>query len=1195
MSEKEQIYQGEMKEIVELIKKFGKTDVVIGLPILSEQAAHEDLVTLVKSGIGTFYSDLKTLIICVHSYANPKEVNICEEMLMRQNCLEFGFKSEELQKRGWAIRSIMEAASMLGADMVILEPALFHPNEAQNIEGMTPDWLRLLYQPVIDNEADYSLPRFSTTLHGNSLDDQFLFPLLGTLYNIELRSSLAAGFVANNYLVQEFLDEIKDWIPDVYEYGIDAYLLSSALAMDGRIAEVYIGVKPKVMLAVGLDYLVKQSANAVFHSLCKNQKKWLGKPAAIKTTLLYGRRQAPYQRDFSFEHNTYLKKFQKGFTRYYESLWLRIFTDDIISQLKEASVDPEDGFLFSDNLWTRIVYNSLIAYNFSNQAQKEDIINSMVPLFNGRLAGVFGDLARHCELGTAASFQEEICPAVARRIVESLLDTFLLGKQKFAEAWATNKEKAMPYLPQLAYWEYIPGAPILLPLVITRADGTTEYVSKIYEELLKESKQSFEKFIVSRLSIDVESSAVVIGEEMHRFMVRFESFLDTYLLPGDIHSVEGIRQFVAAIFNLIDIKQGFVIKQDFAEKMLREYPPRNLITILGFEDIDDILKSYSPLEVMALSVWSEESKHISRNHNWMLENMRAGDFEYSPIRPLIVDQHDFPEFSGMKDAPTLNHLTGIIVVSNIRQGAGGEFPKTRLFTTVLKRIIDAEEFGSIWCKYSASHRDFANMVLNSIEGHWGVSAFSARSIFENLQQLKLRNTLKEIHQKVTAAQSPFAQNGDDILKKAIDGYMLGMTMPDGQFVTASIWSWSSFSFKGGKGIPTPLSLMVERRYFSSELFFRCHEKLGGNREEIYTQIIELMGEGKESDDLAIEYLGAPMDGERIIIRQHIEKAQPVAGALHRSLFNPILVPIKEHYWESKYVLNCGIIRLQDKVYILYRAYGDDNISRIGYAVSSDGIHIDERLADPVFVPEAQYEKAGCEDPRLILLDDRVYMLYTAYDGVLPQIALASITPEDLIEKRFDKWERHGLVFPGSNNKDAIIFPERINGRIAMYHRINPSIWMTYSEKIDPPWPRKEHNIIMGTRSGMMWDAVKIGAGAPPIKTKYGWLHIYHGVDYGFCYRLGIFITDLDSPGKLTYRSPNPILEPKASYEIGVSGKDWVPNVVFTCGAVPKEDKYMLDDDDEILVYYGCADSNIGVAFAKVSELIPEAFRKKSTV
>jgi predicted GH43/DUF377 family glycosyl hydrolase len=272
--------------------------------------------------------------------------------------------------------------------------------------------------------------------------------------------------------------------------------------------------------------------------------------------------------------------------------------------------------------------------------------------------------------------------------------------------------------------------------------------------------------------------------------------------------------------------------------------------------------------------------------------------------------------------------------------------------------------------------------------------------------------------------------------------------------------------------------------------------------------------------------------------------------------------------------------------------GDDGISRIGLAVSKDGIQIDERLPEPVFVPAHESEKMGCEDPRLIAIDGRVYMLYTAYDGITPQIALASMSIEDMVNYRWEKWQRHGLVFPGFPNKDAVLFPERFQGKLAMYHRIAPSIWVTFADDFSTPWSRDGHKIVMGSRSGMMWDAVKIGAGAQPLKTRHGWLLIYHGVDYGFCYRLGVFLTSLDDPAVLIYRSPNSTLEPEQSYELGVSGQSWVPNVVFSCGAVPGRDTDILEDDDEILVYYGGADTVIGVASATVADLIPAPFRHK---
>jgi predicted GH43/DUF377 family glycosyl hydrolase len=301
-----------------------------------------------------------------------------------------------------------------------------------------------------------------------------------------------------------------------------------------------------------------------------------------------------------------------------------------------------------------------------------------------------------------------------------------------------------------------------------------------------------------------------------------------------------------------------------------------------------------------------------------------------------------------------------------------------------------------------------------------------------------------------------------------------------------------------------------------------------------------------------------------------------------------LETVPEHPWESRYVLNAAAVRLNEVTYIVYRAFGEDEISRLGLAWSKDCIHIDGRLDSPIFGPMDASESKGCEDPRITVIGDRLYMLYTAFDGDLPQIAMASISKKSFLEKRFDQWTRHGLCFPGVPNKDAALYPETFNGKYAVYHRIDPAMWISYTEKLACPCPRSGHKIVVSPRSGMMWDGIKIGAGAPPIKTSAGWLNIYHGVDYEQTYRLGILLMDLKDPSSVIYQSPNPILEPEVDFEIGKSdaGDFWVPRVVFTCGAVVMRDAEIADMNDEIFVYYGAADTAIGVAKARIGDLLP---------
>ncbi len=298
--------------------------------------------------------------------------------------------------------------------------------------------------------------------------------------------------------------------------------------------------------------------------------------------------------------------------------------------------------------------------------------------------------------------------------------------------------------------------------------------------------------------------------------------------------------------------------------------------------------------------------------------------------------------------------------------------------------------------------------------------------------------------------------------------------------------------------------------------------------------------------------------------------------LRRYKGNAILTPIEEHEWESRAVFNCAAVYLNGKVHIVYRGMSKEDISQLGYAVSDDGFRIRERLVEPIYRPRGEIEKYGCEDPRISRVGDRLYLSYTAF-GETPgmrakvrksiQIAMTSITIEDFLNRKWN-WTAPYYPFPGVDDKGAVIFPEKINGRWVMYHRIPPHIWVAYSQDL-----RYWHNSDIALSPRYDWEYYKVGTGAPPIKTEYGWLIIYHAVDRRLTYRLGYAIVAIDDPTRVIYRHPEPILEPELEFE--TQGE--VSNVVFTCGAV------LIGDT--VFVYYGGADTVICVATAKLDEFL----------
>lgn len=321
-------------------------------------------------------------------------------------------------------------------------------------------------------------------------------------------------------------------------------------------------------------------------------------------------------------------------------------------------------------------------------------------------------------------------------------------------------------------------------------------------------------------------------------------------------------------------------------------------------------------------------------------------------------------------------------------------------------------------------------------------------------------------------------------------------------------------------------------------------------------------------------------GLSLLLAQMQEKEKRTIK-MTRSAKNPIIVPDKKRGWESKAVFNPAAICLKNEIHLLYRAMSEDNTSVFGYARSSDGVRIVERSSEPAYAPREPFEQkiqpggnSGCEDPRLTKIGDKIYMCYTAFDGRNPpRVALTWIQAENFLKQRWD-WAKPVLISPPDfHDKDGLVFPEKVNGKYMIIHRVGDDIDFAFSPTLDfkgSEW-LEEHRWIT-PRQGW-WDSKKVGAAAPPIKTKKGWLFLYHGVSDDRIYRVGAVLLDLRNPTKIIGRTDNPIFEPETPYE----KEGQVPNVVFPCGAALIGKK--------IFVYYGGADKVVGVASIEVDKLL----------
>jgi predicted GH43/DUF377 family glycosyl hydrolase len=295
--------------------------------------------------------------------------------------------------------------------------------------------------------------------------------------------------------------------------------------------------------------------------------------------------------------------------------------------------------------------------------------------------------------------------------------------------------------------------------------------------------------------------------------------------------------------------------------------------------------------------------------------------------------------------------------------------------------------------------------------------------------------------------------------------------------------------------------------------------------------------------------------------------------------NPLLTAANWPY-PAHTVFNPGATQLASgETLLLVRVEDRRGMSHLTAARSRDGVH-DWRIdAQPTFSaqPEQYPEELwGVEDARIVKLESlgRFAVTYTAYSRAGPLVALA-------MTDDFRTFERHGAIM-SPEDKDAAFFPRQFGGRWALIHRPVPNaagakanMWMSFSPDLRN-WG--EHQVLLEARDGAWWDAGKIGLSTQPIETAEGWLIVYHGVRVtpaGALYRVGLALLDLEDPSRVLRRGDEWVAGPCAMYE--VTGD--IPNVVFPCGAV-------LDAaSGELRLYYGAADSCVGLMTAQISEVL----------
>lgn len=339
--------------------------------------------------------------------------------------------------------------------------------------------------------------------------------------------------------------------------------------------------------------------------------------------------------------------------------------------------------------------------------------------------------------------------------------------------------------------------------------------------------------------------------------------------------------------------------------------------------------------------------------------------------------------------------------------------------------------------------------------------------------------------------------------------------------------------------------------------------------------------------------------------------------------NPIVAP-GDPAWRRAVTFNPAVIEAFGRVWLIERAAGSLRpfICHFGLHVSDDGVNFSLAEPEPVFTPAMCGSAVGSvQDPRIVAMDGRFWMTFayrpyawsshptgvgvpdsheTDFPGVnrLAEPAggagsanVASGRADNLtrsglaVSDDLRHWSFHTWITPATiDDRNVILFPEKIGGRYAVLRRPleknGSRIWLSFSPDLRQ-WTEPE--VIAAAE--FPWENNRIGGSTPPIRTHEGWLVFYHGVETvnaatrAVIYRMGAMLLDLDDPRHVLARSSRPLFEPEAYYErVGL----YIPNVIFPTACLRR--------GEELWLYYGACDTCIGLATARLADVLKELRR-----
>ncbi len=504
LAEAESHFAKEIKGPLVQAMQTGERDIVVGIPFYNETESVAHVVETARQGLKTFYPDSKSIIIAAGSPVGEEALNAINALPEDRKIPRIAFllNDDLLIGKGWEVRAIAEIADTLGADLIVLEADLKSRNEDGEIEGLAPDWVPLLLDPIRNGEADIVFSRFNRHPLEAPVSVLMGCPVLTAIYNFPIHRIIGSQWGISHGLIHNYLKSIEHlWTEEIGEYGINSSIATSAIVSNSRICEANLGIKIDRPSAAKRELVLRQVTNTLFARIMADKDWWKKKAAnrqfpLVKPLANFGIIKPHHPVKTEIDYKQAITKYKDGFNKFH-ALYEGVFSPETYHHLEELTRSEDTDFDFNGDLWARIIYQMILAYTFGKRFARWDLIDSLVPLFNGFTANFaihIYSLAKDLK-SLPPKKREHLLSLESETKLEELIDDFQRQKQGFLNAWEQAAEESRPSVPQITYREFIPGVHLVVPIKMTSPQGKQVWANDIYNIVFTQNNCSDRRLI----------------------------------------------------------------------------------------------------------------------------------------------------------------------------------------------------------------------------------------------------------------------------------------------------------------------------------------------------------------------------------------------------------------------------------------------------------------------------------------------------------------------------------------------------------------------------------------------------------------------------------------------------------------------------------------------------------------------------